>query len=151
MTSATSSSLRPRTQGIVIRRHYAENLPAIPLDEDPFKQSSLNLFLNAKLAMPDGGELLVTTRRDGPFVALDLTDTGCGIAPENQSHIFDPFFSTRPGGSGLGLPTVRKIVEAHGGQIQVKSVPGKGSRFTILLPVDQMPDESDQWSAVSSQ
>ena len=65
--------------------------------------------------MPDGGELILTTRRDGRWVVLDVTDTGVGMTDEVRARIFDAFYSTRPGGSGLGLPTTRKIVEAHGG------------------------------------
>ncbi len=65
---------------------------------------------------------------------LDVIDTGVGMTEEVRSRVFDAFYSTRPGGSGLGLPTTRKIVEAHGGTIHVQSEPGKGSQFTIRLP-----------------
>ncbi len=85
--------------------------------------------------MPSGGDLILTTRRDGSSVVLDVTDTGIGMSDEVRARIFDAFFSTRPAGSGLGLPTTRKIVEGHGGTIHVQSEPGKGSRFTIRLPV----------------
>jgi signal transduction histidine kinase len=122
------------TQGIVIRTHYAEDLPRILLDVDLFKQALLNLMLNAQHAMPDGGDLILTTRRDGLWVVLDVTDTGLGMTEEVRARVFDAFYSTRPGGSGLGLPTTRKIVEAHGGSIHVQSVPSKGSQFTVRLP-----------------
>ena len=118
------------TQGIVVRTAFAADLPSVPLDADLFKQAVLNLMLNAEHAMPEGGELIMTTRRDGPWVVLEVTDTGSGMTEDVQAKIFDPFYSTRPGGSGLGLPTTRKIVEAHGGTIEVQSVPGKGSRFS---------------------
>jgi len=68
-------------------------------------------------------------------VALDLIDTGCGMDERTRQHIFDAFFSTKSGGSGLGLPTARRIIEAHGGQIRVQSEPGHGTQFTIKLPV----------------
>jgi signal transduction histidine kinase len=122
------------SQGIVIRTHYADDLPEVLLDVDLFKQALLNLMLNAQHAMPDGGELILTTRRDGPWVVLDVTDTGLGMSEEVRARVFDAFYSTRPGGSGLGLPTTRKIVEAHGGSIHVESVPGKGSQFSVRLP-----------------
>jgi signal transduction histidine kinase len=122
------------TKSIVMRVHFATRLPRICLDTDLFKQALLNLVLNAEHAMPSGGELILTTRRDGRWVVVDVTDTGVGMAPEDRARIFEPFFSTRPGGSGLGLPTTRKIVEAHGGTIDVQSEPGKGSQFTIRLP-----------------
>lgn len=121
------------TRGIVIRAHYADDLPLVPLDVDLFKQALLNLILNAEHALPDGGELILTTRREGPWCVLDVTDTGCGMTEEVLSRVFDAFYSTRHGGSGLGLPTTRKIVEAHGGTINVRSVPGKGSQFTVRL------------------
>ena len=123
------------TQGIVVRTYFAPGLPPLAIDADQFKQAVLNLMLNAQHAMPDGGELIMTTRHDGSSVALDVTDTGVGMTEEVLTRIFDPFFSTRSGGSGLGLPTTRRIIEAHGGSIEVQSVPGKGSRFSVRLPV----------------
>jgi signal transduction histidine kinase len=106
----------------------------VRLDVDMFKQALFNLIRNAQHAMPDGGELILTTRREGAFAVLDVVDTGCGIPVELRGRIFEPFFSTRPAGTGLGLPTVRKIVEAHGGSIGLESEIGKGSKFTIRLP-----------------
>jgi two-component system, NtrC family, sensor histidine kinase HydH len=127
------------TQGIVVRTSFAPDLPRLPLDADLFKQAVLNVMLNSEHAMADGGELIMTTRRDGPWVLLEVIDTGCGMTEDVQARIFDPFYSTRPGGSGLGLPTTRKIVESHGGAIEVQSVPGKGSRFSLRLPVQADP------------
>jgi two-component system sensor histidine kinase HydH len=133
------------TQSIVMRTQLAADLPPIRLDADLFKQALLNLVLNAAHAMPSGGELILTTRREGRWIVLDLTDTGLGMTEEVRSRIFEAFFSTRSGGSGLGLPTTRKIVEAHEGTIHVQSEPGKGSQFTIRLPADtrseRMKDE----------
>jgi signal transduction histidine kinase len=123
------------SQGIVLRTHYGDDLPPVPLDIDLFKQALLNLILNAQHAMPDGGDLILTTRREGFYAVVEVTDTGCGIPPDLKPKVFDAFFSTRPGGSGLGLPTTRKVVESHGGTIALESEPGKGSRFTIRLPV----------------
>jgi two-component system, NtrC family, sensor histidine kinase HydH len=122
------------TKNIVIRTQYAGDLPPVQLDVDLFKQALLNLMLNAEHAMPDGGELILKTRRDGRFNVLELIDTGLGMNDEVRSRIFDAFYSTRPGGSGLGLPTTRKIVEAHAGTIAVDSELGKGSQFVVRLP-----------------
>lgn len=122
------------TKGIVIRTQYDEGLPKVRLDVDLFKQALFNLILNAEHAMPDGGELILRTRREREWVVLDVTDTGGGMSEEVRSRVFDTFYSTRPGGSGLGLPTTRKIVEAHGGSIHVQSDVGKGSQFTVRLP-----------------
>jgi two-component system, NtrC family, sensor histidine kinase HydH len=124
-------------QHIVLREQSAENLPVVPLDVDLFKQAVLNLLVNAQQAMPNGGELILTTRRDGDFVVFEVVDTGVGIPPEIQSRVFDAFFSTRKGGTGLGLPTTRKIIQAHGGTISLESSPGMGSKFTIHLPIQK--------------
>jgi signal transduction histidine kinase len=123
------------TRGVVVRTQFDPDLPRVPLDADVFKQAVLNLMLNAEQAMPEGGELMLTTRRDGPWAVLDVTDTGVGMTDDVRTRIFDPFYSTRKGGSGLGLPTTRNVVEGHGGSIEVLSVPDKGSRFTIRLPM----------------
>lgn len=122
-------------QNVVMRTQYEPDLPRVPLDVGLFKQALWNLIRNAQHAMPDGGDLILQTRRDGDFAVLDVTDTGVGMEPEVAARIFDAFYSTRPGGSGLGLPTTRKIVEAHGGTISTESVPGQGSRFTVRLPL----------------
>lgn len=122
------------TRGVVVRTHFAADLPRARLDADAFKQAVLNLMLNAEQAMPDGGDLILTTKRDGDEVVLELVDTGRGIPEDVRGKIFDPFFSTRKGGTGLGLPTTRNIILAHGGSIEVQSVPGRGSRFSIRLP-----------------
>lgn len=140
-------------KGIVIRTFLAADLPLTRIDADLFKQSLLNLVLNAEHAMPSGGELMLTTRRENGWVVLDVIDTGTGMTEEVRARIFDAFFSTRPAGSGLGLPTARKIIEAHGGTIQVQSEPGKGSQFTVRLPASESrpsgqraaaPNESSQ-------
>lgn len=122
-------------QGILFRTHYDAGLGPIGLDVDLFKQALLNLILNAQNAMPQGGELILTTHRDPPWAVLDVLDTGVGIPRELQAKVFDVFYSSRPGGSGLGLPTARKIIEAHGGTLRLQSEPGKGSRFSIYLPL----------------
>jgi two-component system sensor histidine kinase HydH len=121
-------------QNVIVRTHLDPDLPKVPIDVDLFKQALLNLILNALLAMPEGGELILTTRREGGSAVLEVVDTGSGIAEDLQTKIFDAFFSTRPGGSGLGLPTTRKIVQAHGGTIGLESELGKGSKFTVRLP-----------------
>jgi len=112
----------------------AGDLPTVMLDREAFHAALLNLVLNAEQAMPDGGQLVVRTYATGDGVGLDLIDTGCGMDEKTRSQIFDAFFSTKRGGSGLGLPTARKIVEAHGGQITLQSEPGHGSQFTVRLP-----------------
>jgi signal transduction histidine kinase len=117
-------------------------LPMVPADADGLIQVLLNLLTNALAATPSGGRVEVggtATVRDGrPGIALAITDTGGGIAPEHLERIFDPFFSTkRSGGTGLGLSICRDIVRAHEGAITVESAPGAGARFSIWLPGDR--------------
>jgi signal transduction histidine kinase len=100
------------------------------------KQVVLNLFINAQQAMPDGGELIIRTDVQDAYAVIEISDTGLGIEAEKLDKIFDAYYTTRSGGSGLGLPTARKIIEAHGGSIDVNSQPGKGTSFKIRLPVE---------------
>ena len=123
-----------KEQGIEISPHLATNLPLVEIDTQLFLQVLTNLSRNSQQAMPRGGVLeLLTYSRDGRVI-LEIIDTGEGMSAETQSRMFDTFFSTKPDGSGLGLPTVRKIVEAHRGTILCDSEPGRGTRFSISLP-----------------
>jgi signal transduction histidine kinase len=112
-------------------------IPPTAIDDSLFRQAVLNLFRNAVQAMPQGGVLTVQSRSvDGRFL-LDVIDTGLGMTPEVHERVFDVFFSTKPGGSGLGLPLVRQIIERHGGEVRCESAPGLGSRFSLLVPLVQ--------------
>jgi signal transduction histidine kinase len=123
-----------RETGVEILRHLDPTLPSIKLDEQTLHAALLNLVKNSLEAMPDGGQLLARTRMTRSGVALDLIDTGCGMDDQTALRMFDAFFSTKGGGSGLGLPTARKIIEAHGGRINVQSEVGRGTQFTIEFP-----------------
>jgi signal transduction histidine kinase len=120
--------------GIEISAHLAADLPAVRLDRSLIRQVLMNLVRNSQQAMPQGGTIELQTRGCEGGVCLEVIDTGCGMDAAARQRLFHVFFSTRPGGSGLGLPTVRKIVEAHGGTIACESEPGRGSRFTVSLP-----------------
>jgi signal transduction histidine kinase len=120
---------------IEVVRYLDPELPRVMLDREAFRQALLNLIINARQAMPDGGQLVVRTAAQGDTVALYLIDTGCGMDDRTMSKMFEAFFSTKPGGSGLGLPTTEKIIAAHGGRIRVESEVGRGTQFTIELPV----------------
>jgi two-component system, NtrC family, sensor histidine kinase HydH len=128
---------RPKAQqaGVEIVDYLTGNLPTVLLDREAFHGALLNLVLNAEQAMPEGGQLVVRTYGTADGVALDLIDTGCGMDEATQAKIFETFFSTKRGGSGLGLPTTRKIIEGHNGQITLQSEPGRGTQVTIKLPV----------------
>lgn len=128
--------------GIELVPYFHSNLPHVQLDCELFKQALLNLLLNAQNAMPAGGQIVLQTQPVNDSVQLDVIDSGVGIAPEAVSEIFRPFFSTRKDGSGLGLPTTRKIIEAHKGTITVQSEVGKGTRFTLTLPAAPEPSRA---------
>src|SRR5690606_5218103 len=123
--------------GIEISPHLDPGLPEIPLDELLMRQVLMNLARNAQQAMPDGGLLELQTYRNGEAVCLEVIDNGRGMDERTRNRMFQAFFSTRTAGSGLGLPTVKKIVEAHGGTIVCDSEPGQGTRFHIRLPLSQ--------------
>jgi signal transduction histidine kinase len=123
-----------KAANIDIRLYAAPGVPPALIDRDLFRQALLNLTLNAEQAMPDGGEIVLQTRSEGDTVCLDVIDSGKGIDPDDLPKLFRPFHTTKPGGTGLGLATTRKIVRAHDGEIDVQSEPGRGTKFTIRLP-----------------
>lgn len=119
---------------IEISPHLDSDLPHVLIDRSLMRQVWMNLLQNAQQAMPDGGSIVFQTYSRGDQVLIDLIDNGQGMDERVRSKMFQAFFSTNSGGSGLGLPTVRKIVEAHNGSIRCESEVGKGTRFTISLP-----------------
>jgi signal transduction histidine kinase len=123
-----------KAANIRINLYAAPDVPEVSLDRDLFKQALLNLMLNAEQAMPEGGHLVLQTRASGDAVCLDVIDTGKGIEPDTLAKLFRPFHTTKPGGTGLGLATTRKIIRAHGGEIEVQSEPGRGTKFTVRMP-----------------
>ncbi|QDV60995.1 MULTISPECIES: sensor histidine kinase [Crateriforma] len=120
---------------IRIHEYLDPDLPAILLHSDSLQSALINLVKNALEAMDEGGELWARTYTTRGGVALDLIDNGCGLEDNTVMHMFEPFYSTKEGGSGLGLPTARKIIEAHGGRISVQSEIGRGTKFTLEFPV----------------
>jgi signal transduction histidine kinase len=123
-----------RQANVEINWFPAADLPPVRLDEELFEQALLNLMLNAEQAMPDGGTLTLIGRCEAGGVCLDVIDTGHGMTPEVLAKLFRPFHTTKQQGNGLGLPTARKVVLAHGGSIDVQSEPNRGTKFTIRLP-----------------
>ncbi len=118
----------------------------VPVDADALQQVVVNLGLNAMQAMPDGGTLTVQSRIEGDWVVLRFQDTGVGIAAENLSRIFDPFYTTKEvgEGTGLGLSVSYSLVERLGGRISVESTPGQGSCFTVELPVERPTPSAEE-------
>jgi signal transduction histidine kinase len=105
------------------------------LDESQITQVLINLMRNAAESMPNGGEITISSRRNGDMAEIAVKDTGTGIPPEVMDRIFSPFFTTKPNGTGLGLAVSRKIVDDHGGRMSVSSKRGEGTVFTISLPI----------------
>jgi two-component system NtrC family sensor kinase len=133
-----------RLQGISVESRLAEDLLPVMADQGWLKQAFLNLVLNALDAMPQGGTLTLTTKNDRRRVMVQISDTGVGIPKESFSQIFEPFYTTKKSGSGvgLGLSVVYGIVRDHKGSIKVNSVVGQGASFTIHLPAFKPGDES---------
>jgi len=119
--------------GIEISPHLESDLPIVRVDRSLFRQMLMNLALNAQQAMPNGGLLELQTAYSDGRIHLALIDNGVGMDATTREKMFQAFFSTKSEGSGLGLPTVRKIVEAHNGTISCESEPGRGTRFVISL------------------
>jgi signal transduction histidine kinase len=127
---------------VEIVRYLDQDLPSIRLESQTLQAALVNLVKNALEAMSTGGQLIARTRITRTGVALDLIDTGSGMDEATALNMFEPFYSTKSGGSGLGLPTARKIIEAHGGIIGVHSEIGRGTQFTLEFPTPKrLPGE----------
>jgi len=121
---------------ITLKLDLEDFLPKLKIDENLIKQVLLNIIKNAIHAMDDhGGVLTVKTRNFGDTIALLISDTGSGMDESTQSKIFEPYFTTKESGSGLGLTMVFKVIKEHGGEINVTSSVGKGTTFSLILPV----------------
>jgi two-component system, NtrC family, sensor histidine kinase HydH len=121
--------------GLSLRFYPGSEVGRVALDWDHVQAAVTNLLRNARDATPDGGEVLVSTGREEGAVLIRVTDTGAGIPPDQQAKVFDPYFSTKKTGTGLGLPTVRRVAEEHGGSLTLESEIGKGTQFTLRLPL----------------
>ncbi len=126
----------PAPENITIARHVDDSLPMAMVDASQIRQVFTNIILNAIQAMPEGGRLDISAGSRGKFLEVEFADTGCGIPESAIGKIFDPLFTTKAKGIGLGLSVSRSILEKHGGDIRVESKTGKGTRFTVSLPVE---------------
>ncbi len=122
--------------GIAFYRNYQPDIPPFAFDAELLEHAFYNLLINAAQASPPGGAVTVKTRAGGTDAEVSVIDRGCGIDPGQRDDIFNPFFTTKPQGVGLGLAIVSKIVDEHGGNITVESEPGKGSIFRVILPME---------------
>lgn len=123
-------------QKVQLRVRPPESPLVVQLDDRLIKQAVLNLMINALQAMPEaGGEIILSADRDGNRAKITVTDTGAGIPPDMLGKIFDVYYSTKKGGTGLGLAITKRVAEEHGGKVSAESEVGKGSAFTIELPM----------------
>jgi two-component system sensor histidine kinase AtoS len=133
----TLQLLRPQIerQQITVQKDFS-SLPSITIDKEQMKQVILNLLMNAIQAMPEGGRLKLSGRITGDhhWIQFSIKDSGIGVPPEDMHKLFDPFFSTKEGGIGLGLSIAHRIIDQHHGKIEVESTSGKGTLFTLWLP-----------------
>jgi signal transduction histidine kinase len=123
-----------RDAGVVIHRGLSPSLPDVDVDRTLIKQALINIIRNGKEAMDGEGEMMVRSSVVGENVRIEIIDTGSGIPPDKLDRIFDPYFTSKRTGTGLGLATTKRIIEDHGGDIHCDSEPGKGTRFEIRLP-----------------
>lgn len=131
---------------IELVEEYDDELPTLQLDEKYLKQALLNIVKNAISAMPDGGTLRVATAKRGDEAVVRISDNGIGMSEQVMEKIFEPYFTTKDFGSGIGLTLVYKIVKEHMGEISVISQEGKGSTFTISLPIPQKEKHLLGWA-----
>jgi PAS domain S-box-containing protein len=131
--------LRPELENrdIAVKEKLARRLPDAPIDAVQLQQALVNLIKNAMQAMTRGGTLTLATGEGSDGVWLSITDTGCGIGDEQMKHIFEPFYTTKKKGTGLGLMIVQRIVRAHNGRIELDSRAGRGTMFRIWLPLHE--------------
>lgn len=123
-------------RGIALKEHYASDLPLILLDTNQIKQAFLNILKNSFEAMPEGGKVSISTRLKDNNIEVNITDTGHGISKDDIQSVFDPFYSAKVNGTGLGLALTMKTVEGHGGDIICKSAIDKGTTMVISFPVE---------------
>ncbi|HYS43580.1 MAG TPA: ATP-binding protein, partial [Geobacteraceae bacterium] len=137
LLDATLEVFKPQTElhNITVERDYRRIPPPIQADPSEIEQIFTNLFLNAIHEMPDNGKLAVELDHDGHTIAIRVSDSGKGIPRENLSNIFDPFFSTKSSGSGMGLALVRRIVNTYQGKIEVEKSDNTGTTFCVKLPL----------------
>lgn len=135
---------RATKQKVEIKRFLESDLPSIKMESQTLQAALVNLVKNALEAMPDGGQLVARTRLTRLGVALDLIDTGCGMESETLIKMFDIFYTRKDDGTGLGLPTTKRIIEAHGGRINVQSDAGRGTQFSIDFPAPKRIEETNQ-------
>jgi signal transduction histidine kinase len=129
--------------GISLQTYLDLEMPEILLDSGRLRQALLNLVINARQALEErgAGTIALITRREGGQAVVEVVDDGPGMDEQTLERCFEVYFSTKSSGSGLGMATVRRIVEAHGGKLYLQSAPGKGTRVMLRLPLQRQLDD----------
>jgi signal transduction histidine kinase len=123
-----------KSRNILLELDLAPGLPVLDVDQNQLKQAFYNIVKNASEAMKQGGLLKILTGSDAEWINVTFSDTGGGMTQETMARVFEPYFTTKKGGSGLGLMITQRIIRAHGGEVVLESDPGKGLRITLRLP-----------------
>jgi signal transduction histidine kinase len=142
---AVRAALAQGSAGVELRVERGPDLPAVGIDARLVRQAVLNVAANAVQAMPRGGTVTVRTRRDGDGVLVELEDSGAGIPDHVRGRIFEPFFTTKASGTGLGLAVVKRILDGHGGTVDLTSAAGAGTTVRLRFPLSRADaGEEDQ-------
>ena len=144
IVSELADFFAPQAQAaqVILRTSLPEQPLPARVDANLLKQALLNLMINSNQAIEHGGDLLIRLAGRRQEAVIEVIDTGRGIPPQDLGRIFEVYYSTKKGGTGLGLPTTQRIIREHGGSIDVQSQPGKGTRFVITLPLNAAEDAS---------
>jgi signal transduction histidine kinase len=132
---------RIRERGIAIKKLYHRRLPHILIDHEKIEQAIINVLLNAVEILPEGGNIEIVTKQlrgNGCSIQIEISDDGPGISMEDLPYVFDPFFSNKKRGTGLGLSNVNRIIEAHGGTGSVSLRKPRGTKVSLIIPVREM-------------
>jgi signal transduction histidine kinase/DNA-binding response OmpR family regulator len=156
LNAVVEKAFRTQAELLATRNIHASldldrSLPDIAIDENQILQMLHNMIRNAADSMPQGGAMSLRTGREGNMAYVVIADAGCGIPPEVLEQIFDPFFTTKPDGTGLGLAVSKKVVDDHGGRVEVRSQIGKGTEFKILFPAAPTPAPAPAQAAAPAQ
>jgi signal transduction histidine kinase len=133
-------------QNVMVQTRLAKKLPLVMAVGDQIQQVLLNLMINAMEAMPGGGEIVLTSRRDKDYVEIQVQDTGPGISESLRPFLFEPFNSSKPDGTGLGLAVSYGILTAHGGSLALDPSVDRGACFRIRIPIGEVEHESNHSS-----
>jgi signal transduction histidine kinase len=121
---------------IRVEKTFPEDVPFLEVDPAMLEQAFLNIYRNAIDAMEEGGTLRISARQENNQVRVEISDDGCGIPRDDMPHIFNPFFTSKSAGTGLGLTQIKKIIDMHQGTIEISSEEGKGTNVVVTFPIE---------------